>query len=147
MKIRIKFEDNWLDQYKHKESMMPAYICIEHDEECYPSNDWVDNPAILLGWWLHSMEDLLLGGEGQGFSFMEGPFFIKARIEDENILLVSEDHNITWVINKNEFADELTKSANQASRTFNEIGLNNIAGNLDEGVKKIKAILKMTKKA
>lgn len=146
MNIRLKFNEDWLSEYKHKENLIPSFIYLEHEGKCYPGDDWVDNPVILLGWWLHSIEDLLLGGDGQGISFMEGPFFVKVVLKGENLLLASEDGEITWIVNKNDFIQELTRVANEASRVFYGIGLKSISENLNEGIKKIKNAMVVSSK-
>ncbi len=141
MKVILKFNDEWVTEYGYKGSLIPAWIYLEHQGEFYPDNDWIDNPTRLLGWWLYSIEEILLSKEGQGFSFMEGPFHINVHSDDDNLILESEDKEISWVVNKLHFAKELVRAANQASRKFNDFGFNELSENLNMSIKRVKVAI------
>ncbi len=142
MNILLKFREDWLQDYKDKDqSLVPAWIYFEHNGEFYPDDDWIDNPATLLGWWLHSITELLQGREGQGLSFMEGPFFIKITLNNSELLLECEEGHISWKVDSFELSKELIRAANEASRKFYEAGMLKISENLNEGIKSLKKAL------
>jgi len=141
MHINLKFKDEWLLDYKQRtenQNLVPAWIYLEHENEYYPDNDWIDNPAILFGWWFTSIVDLLQGGIGQGFDFMEGPYSININIDNDLIILNSDDNKITWEVNKKEFIDELIRAGNEVSRTFYNAGLDGLSQSLNEHVKELR---------
>lgn len=141
MKIILKFNDEWVEEYGNKGSLIPAWIYFEHQGEFYPDNDWIDNPTILLGWWLYSIEEILLSKEGQGLSFMEGPFHINIYEDDDNLIFKSEDKEISWVVNKFDFAKELVRVANQASSKFNDLGFNELSKNLNASINRVRVAI------
>ncbi len=146
MEIVLKFKDEWVEEYGAKNRLIPAWIYLQHEGKCYPDDDWIDNPTVLLGWWLHSVSDLLKGGEGQGISFMEGPFFVAAALKGEDFILESEDSEISWVVNKLDMAKELMKVANQAARKLHDTGLTELSENLNGGIKELKTVVKKLSK-
>jgi hypothetical protein len=142
MNINLKFKNEWLMEYKQRtknQNLVPAWIYFEHDNECYPDDDWIDNPAILLGWWFTSFVDLMQGGQGQGFDFMEGPYSFNATIENNFVVLKSEDNKVSWKVDKKEFVDELIRAGNEVARNFYKFGLTELSQHLNEHVKKLKA--------
>lgn len=132
MQIKIEFRDEWLTEYKEKIDLVPAMIYLENEGVQYPDDEWIDNPCILLGWWMHSVSELLLGAEGQDISFMEGPFFLKTTISGDMLSLVSEDEKVRWGINKLDFAKELLRASNSTSRYLQERGFKEKAAQLDQ---------------
>ncbi|MBF7073938.1 hypothetical protein ISG33_11055 [Glaciecola sp. MH2013] len=142
MNIKLKFKNEWLEEYKNKQGLAPAWIYLECNNEHYPDDEWIDNPATVLGWWLYSIKELLNGNEGQGLSFMEGPFFINAKLDGDNLILDSEDGKVSWKVNAHDFANTLIKSANETARTFYNAGLKEASENLNQGAKDLRAVLK-----
>ena len=140
MDIVISFNEEWLEEYK-KDSLIPAWIYFRHQGRCYPDDEWIDNPEVILGWWLHSITELIEGKAGQGLCFMEGPFFVSAEIKGGSFILKSEDKQIDWRVDKKELADSLIKAANKTSRKFHEHGLLEASRKLNEGVSDLRRAL------
>jgi len=118
--------------------LTPAFIYLESNGECYPDEKWVDNPAVILGWWVYSYLDILKGGVGQGICFMEGAFDIDAVVDGNNITLKSEDGAISWIVSKEELGKALLKALNKASCLFYEMELEDIADGFNETAKLVR---------
>ena len=138
MKINISINEELINQKASNPQHTPMFINFEHESTFYPASDWIDNPSVILGWWTYSVEDLLSGGEGQGFSFMEGPFFLKGSVDGNDLILSSEDGAVFWKIRVNELVAELIAALNRASRIFYEMGLIPISRSLNEDVSRLK---------
>lgn len=141
MEIKIDVNDELLKHNSSTPDLTSMFMYLEHDGECYPCDDWIDNPCIVLGWWLHSIKDLLQGGEGQGINFMEGPYFISVIPDDDKMKLVSEDGEISWELKMKEFASALIKGMNKASLIFHKMGMQAISDGLNQDVKELKALI------
>jgi len=142
MKIVLKINNEWLQEYKRKDSLVPAWIYLQNGDESYPDDEWIDNPVVVIGWWLHSIAELLSNREGQGMSFMEGPFYLDVVTDGDNFLLNSEDKKISWVVRKSDLAKEVMRTANEMSRALHSQGMDDLAQKLNEGVKAVRLSLK-----
>lgn len=127
MKIVVDINDEMKRQNSSNPELTSMFLCLEHEGHYYPSEDWIDNPAIVLGWWLFSITDIINGGEGQGFNFMEGPYSISSNLRGNHLILTSEDNIILWNVELYGFARELLKAMNQVSKFFYEMGITDVS--------------------
>ena len=141
MKIIVDMNDELKKHNTSNPELTSMFLYLEHEGVCYPTDDWIDNPAIVLGWWVHSIIDLIRGGVGQGFCFMEGPYLIHSSLEDNNLLLKTDDNCISWRINVHDFVRELIKAMNQASRYFYEMGFISISEGFNREVADLKRLI------
>lgn len=141
MRINIYFDDDLVEKYRSRSPRILTGIYIEHEDTCYPGSDWVDFGAIVLGWWLHSVTELLKGNDGQDICFMDGPFFLRANIKDDMLCLKSDDDKVVWEVNKTEFAKELMRASNQMAKKLNEYGFKEMSMNLNEGVNTLRQVI------
>jgi len=147
MKIVIDINEELLLDNSSTPELTSMFMHIEHDEESYPCDDWIDNPSVVLGWWLYSFNEIASGGEGQGFNFMEGPFFINSKYENESLALTSEDREFSCTIGLIDFGEQLCKAMNQASRIFYKMGIKPIAEGFDKEVATLKQTLSNLEKS
>lgn len=138
MNIVLEFDSDWLEKYASKGELIPARIYLQYGDVCYPDDEWVDNPVVLLGWWLHSVDEILSKGDGQGIAFMEGPFFINVTPKGDQVLLESEDDEISWMVPAVDLAKEVMRAANQAAKVLSEVGLHQLASNLNKGAQNLR---------
>ena len=47
------------------ESGYMGTLIVETDLGCFPSEDWTDNPEIVLGWWVDALKSVFIGHEGK----------------------------------------------------------------------------------
>ena len=145
IQIVLRIKDEWIQDFKSKGGHMPGWIYLEMNQKFYPDDDWIDNPIVILGWWLNSIRDVLNGRENQGICFMEGPFFIEAIDDGKNLALKSEDGEVNWVVDKTQFAKEIIRVSNQLIRDLYSSDLRGKADALAEGVKLVNDALSQTR--
>ncbi len=123
MKIIVYTNHDLEKQISSNAELTPMFLYFEHKGQYYPCHDWIDNPAVVLGWWVKSVMDLLNLGEGQGFRFMEGPYSLSSDVKKDLLVLSSDDGVVLWEIDLQEFARELLKAMNKASLIFHKMGV------------------------
>lgn len=71
------------------ESGYMGTLIVETDHGCFPSEDWTDNPEIVLGWWVDALKSVFIGNEGRTYTFlfMDGPYAILCRKESDHLTL------------------------------------------------------------
>lgn len=122
MKIIVNLNQALKEQYDSSRSMTSMFIFLENEGEIYPSNDWVDNPEIILGWWAKTVVDLVDGNDGHGINFMEGNYEIDAKIDEQNIYLSSIDGEISWVVGVRSFIEALIDAFKKTMFFLEELG-------------------------
>ena len=128
MKINISMNDYFRTQDVSSGDIISMFICLQKGELYYPSVDWVDNPAIIVGWWAHSAIDLINGGDGQGMCFMEGSYDIDLKYKDEKFYLDSEDGEMSWVLSKKELIQALVEAYEKLIALYKELGVDDPVG-------------------
>ena len=141
MQIEIKLNDGLKEVIPSKLELTPMFIYFENQNEYYPEKNWIDNPVIVLGWWTYSLVDLLKGGSGQGFSFMEGAFDLNATTNGNDIELRSDDGRINWKVNNVDFANALIAALKKTSRLLYEKGHPELTKGFNEGINQIREAL------
>jgi hypothetical protein len=141
MNIVIETNEELLRNNSSTPDLTSMFVFIEHDADTYPCKGWIDNPSIVLGWWLHSFNDIISGGKGQGVNFMEGPYFINTKCNNGILELVSEDGEFSCQISLMDFGVQLSKAMNRASRIFHKMGMKQISEGFDKEVAALKKVL------
>ncbi|AJQ96669.1 hypothetical Protein YC6258_04637 [Gynuella sunshinyii YC6258] len=72
---------------------------------------------------------------------MEGAFELNAVMDNNCILLKSNDGRITWKVNCQQFAGSLISALKTASRLFYEIGHPELTNGFNEGIKQVREAL------
>lgn len=100
MRIFAKLDRNEVEKYVARGSPIFSSIYWEHDGSSYPDSAWSDFSITILGWWIRSCADLLRGSSRETFSFMDGPYSIKAcRENNSNTLTLSlEGREERWFV-------------------------------------------------
>jgi hypothetical protein len=141
MEIVIDLNDELLAVNSSTPDLTSMYMYMKHEGEVYPFDDWIDNPAIVLAWWLHSFKDLMQGGSGQDFNFMEGPYCLLASRSSNKISLKSANGNVSWSVDAVEFAKALSKAMNKASYLFHKMGMAPMSERFNREVADLKAMI------
>src|SRR5690242_16664917 len=117
MKIRLKFDEATLLKYEQRGSPLLFGISWEHQGLYYPSEDWLDFGAVILGWWFTATNNLLQGAKEEKFSFMDGPYSIQLTPYSMEKLIILEPQGltVTWKAPLVEIAEELIHAANEVS--------------------------------
>ncbi len=141
MNIIVDMNNGLRDITPSSVELTPMFIYFEHQGNFYPEKNWIDNPVVILGWWTYSIIELLKGGPGQGFSFMEGAFDMDAKVINENIEIQSEDGKFCWTISIEEFANSLITALKKASRLLYEQGHPDLTSGFNDDIKQIREAL------
>lgn len=69
---------------------------------------------------------------------MEGPFFINVTPKGHQVILESEDDEVSWMVSTVDLAKEVMRAANQAAKVLSEVGLHQLASNLNKGAQNLR---------
>ena len=128
MNIVVRLDDSLKKQDTSDINLVSMYLYLEHEGKAYPSSNWVDNPAIVLGWWEYTIKSLLHGEVGQGLNFMEGSYEIECFVSGKNVRLKSKDGKIDWSIDVVSFIDSLIGALIKTQECFVELGESDMKG-------------------
>ena len=142
MNIVVKINEELLKNNSSTPDLTSMFLYFEHEGICFPSDDWIDNPAVVFGWWFYSLKQMLDGESGQGFSFMEGPFCLDATLSDGILELSSLKEKISWQVELKEFGLALIKGMNCASRIFHKMNMKEVSKEIESNMADLKFLLK-----
>ncbi len=141
MNIRVKIYSESLTDFAGEDERFPGIIYLENETECYPNGEWVDNVIILLRWWMHSISETLKGREGQGISFMEGPYYLNVTRENDDIVLETDDGEVNWRVNLKGFSKDLLSASNYVARELRQKEYNDLAVKLEDASRELREAL------
>lgn len=113
MKIKLKFDDELLKEYEARNSSPFFGICLQHDGQFYPSEDWMDFGSVILAWWMAAQFHLLGSGRCQKFLFMDGPYEVKVRHRRSSKMmeLRPQGWDVVWKIPPYELTEVILSAA------------------------------------
>jgi hypothetical protein len=100
-------------------------ICLQHQGTCYPSDDWSDFGAVILGWWLVAAAHLLENRGSTELHFMDGPYAVEVRsTEDGDELELLPAAQIgSWRVPVGDFIEELIRAAETVRTELLRLGI------------------------
>ena len=125
MEIMLDYIEDWLLETERKKMVHPFKIYFYLDGVCYPDDEWIDNGAIIVGWWLYSLYLLKKGSQEEDFVFMEGPYRLKvSRVSDTEYFKVSTgDLRKTIEVSLTDLSLAITNCAKKIIEIFLRYGI------------------------
>lgn len=119
IKAIIKDEDLLTQNVKDK---LIFTIFWQHNEISYPSKDWEDFGCVVIGWWVSTVIQFLAGENEGEFSFMDGPYSISAKYnqDSEALVLFPEQTNSVWEIQLRIIINALISTVNYIYKKFSD---------------------------
>ncbi len=72
----------------HLNKNLVSEVYWKVNEGFFPEKGWTDFTVIILGWWTQELLAQLDGKEVGQYDFMDGPFYVEARITVEDKILL-----------------------------------------------------------
>jgi hypothetical protein len=124
MTVHIECDEGELLRYDKRGALLPCKLFyLEHDGECFPDRYWPDFGPILLGMWAESALNLLEGSTDAKLPFMEGPVFLLAHRDAEEIALTAHDERLTWRMPLGDFASMLLTAIKEVLQTLESLNI------------------------
>lgn len=79
-----------------KMKSITSEIYFSIGDKCFPEERWSDFPVVILTWWINVLLLIINSkvGLSDKFLFMDGPFYIKGKKSEEDIINLEFIHNI-----------------------------------------------------
>jgi hypothetical protein len=100
MEIRIEFDEQELVRFVDGKGPLLFEVSWENNGIYYPMKHWSDFGNVILGWWFVTTVELLKGANEGDFSFMDGPYSLKAKYNRQTgiVELLPEKRDFVWNI-------------------------------------------------
>lgn len=142
MTLQIGFDEELMRQYAARGASPIFDIHWSCDGETYPSHDWIDFGAVILGWWIVAGERLLRGSKEERFLFMDGPYELRARRQDSSLQISATYQPLLWTVPLQELMVELIRAADTVSQELLRLGIaEQDRRSLDYGVGLLRSLL------
>ena len=145
MELHIKIDDDLVREYVSRNSSPIFTIYWEHDGSFYPCEDWIDFGAVITGWWLKNMIDILNGSDTGTLMFMDGPyeFDISVLGNRESVRLTGRTVNTIWVVPIKPLCKQVISSSDLILREFMRLGVTTREDKgLEMGIRVLRSLLK-----
>ncbi len=118
MKIQVKFDRRILARSIQRDGLSMFEIAWKMGRSWYPSKNWLDCGAVILGWWLVVMLGLAKGNSKGKFAFMEGPYAIFAEYNRKSgfVKLVPQGLDRKFLVPFCDLSTELLTATNTVVR-------------------------------
>lgn len=111
MKLQLHFDERIMKQYYDRGSLILFGIYWVHNNIAYPSADWTDFGAVILGWWLQAALQMMQGSRQEEFFFMDGPFALFGQCKNDQLVFSARRSSEQWTTTLEEFASEIVSGA------------------------------------
>jgi len=91
--MKIHFEPSSLHQ--STSGSITGIVSVELASGCYfPCDSWNDFVIVLANWWLISVTDLGVNGRKARMQFMDGPYWMELKRNDETVFISCVDDHL-----------------------------------------------------
>lgn len=135
MEIKIDYIEDWLKKCDAKNMLHPFLIYFDLDGVYYPDNEWYDNGAIIIIWWIESLTYLAQGSSHEELSFMEGPYKIIITREHKDIFkITAKGIDKSLHITLSDLSNEILKCAKTIVDIFSKNNITNYRIDLEKAI-------------
>lgn len=140
MKINISFFNRDLVQLNDDSRSAVFSINWEHNGIYYPDRVWPDFGVVVLGFWIGTIIELLEGNQELTFTFMDGPYYLKAEYDAKigMVKLSPKGMNTIWNVPLTVLIQEIKQAV---CKTNEELKKRNIRKKDRSGLEKGNLIL------
>lgn len=126
MKLEISFDDQLIKDYSSRGAGSFFDIRWQHDGEYYPSRDWTDFGATILGWWMTEIASLNQQSRHGELSFMDGPYAISLSLqEDANCVLCKfRTSKMNWTASLSDIKAEVIRGTKVVVEKLEQLDVN-----------------------
>jgi hypothetical protein len=144
MKLHVDFEDALIKKYAERGQSPIFTIYWTEGEAAYPAERWLDFGSVVLSWWLVAAKSLLEGATEAEFSFMDGPYCLRASRIVDLLYFSVDDQSWQGRIPVEVFAAELVKAARQVQNKLAKLNISDKEG-LHVGIQHLQSSLSQAK--
>lgn len=123
MEIQVQIDEELIRHDLSRGAQPHFEIYWWHADTAYPAPDWTDFGVVIMGWWVLAAQRLLRGSSEERFLFMDGPYELKAKRRDGQILVIGRDPDVEWEISMKALGDALLRAADIIGREFRRLEL------------------------